>query len=231
MYKLDTKNIKKGMLFYLPFLLMGLLFFAVFGWLAFGGMITKAKLDGKIKATKIDTNCNTNSDGEYMCSPIYYYNVDGEEYECRVSFSSNIEVSGKQNMVYYDTKKPDSCVTDYTASPAWYMYLFSLFPLIFVFVGAKGIWGVKKKLDDIKKLSRYGKLIKGLKYTLEDTGISVNGVNIVAPAVDYTMSNGTVIHLIGDPRHDRKVLDEDGFVDLLIDEMNPDNYFIDFEIK
>ena len=37
--------------------------------------------------------------------------------------------------------------------------------------------------------------------------------------------------LRGDPRHDGKVYDEDGLVDLIIDESNPRNYFIDFEIN
>ena len=35
----------------------------------------------------------------------------------------------------------------------------------------------------------------------------------------------------GDARYDRKTFDSDGMVDLLIDENNPENYFIDFEIN
>lgn len=37
--------------------------------------------------------------------------------------------------------------------------------------------------------------------------------------------------MYGDARYDRKTFDSDGRVDLLIDENNPENYFIDFEIN
>lgn len=39
------------------------------------------------------------------------------------------------------------------------------------------------------------------------------------------------VKLKGDPRHDRKLIDTDGMVDLVIYESNPSNYFIDFEIN
>ena len=59
----------------------------------------------------------------------------------------------------------------------------------------------------------------------------VNNVPIKRPVIDYTLPSGTVIQLYGDPRHDRKTADADGLVDLIIDESNYENYFIDFEIN
>jgi hypothetical protein len=49
--------------------------------------------------------------------------------------------------------------------------------------------------------------------------------------VDYKLPNGSIITLQGDPRFDNKVSDSDGLVDIVIDENNTDNYFIDFEIN
>lgn len=66
---------------------------------------------------------------------------------------------------------------------------------------------------------------------MESTGMSINDVDILAPVIQYTLPNGDIILLKGDPRHDGKSTDGDGFVDLLIDENDPTNYFIDFEIK
>ena len=42
---------------------------------------------------------------------------------------------------------------------------------------------------------------------------------------------GTTIILYGDPRYDRKKGDEDDMIDLVIDEKNPDNYFLDYSIN
>ena len=64
---------------------------------------------------------------------------------------------------------------------------------------------------------------------METSGMRVNNVDILKPVVDYKLPNGTILQLTGDPRHDRKNQDADGMVDLIIDENNPDNYFIDFE--
>ena len=61
--------------------------------------------------------------------------------------------------------------------------------------------------------------------------MKVNDVSIQCPVVKYTLPSGETIELKGDPRHDRKLSDDDGMVDLVIDESNPENYFIDFEIN
>lgn len=81
------------------------------------------------------------------------------------------------------------------------------------------------------KLNWCGKLVKNLPYRLVDAGVAINNVQIKKPVVNYTLPDGKKIVLIGDARHDRKSFDADGMVDLIIDENNPDNYFIDFEIN
>ena len=90
---------------------------------------------------------------------------------------------------------------------------------------------ISKRVKAVQELNKKGKLVKNLPYRLEDTGMTVNNVRIQRPVVDYTLPSGSIIKLLGDPRHDKKSADSDGMVDLVIDENNPDNYFIDFEIN
>lgn len=230
MYDINLKNTKKGYLIGIILFLAGIFFLIIMSWMTFGDIIKKLSLDSSIVATRIDDNCRTNSEGDYFCSPIYYYEVDGFEYTCKVSYSSSSSVSSKQNKVYYDSKNPSDCVTDYTAKPQVYMYLFCLFPLIFVIVGMHQILKVNKKIKRAKYLAMHGTLIQRLPYTMEKTNITVDGSPLLAIAVDYTLPSGSKIHLVGDPRYDRKQFDNDGLVDLLIDLNDLDNYYIDFNI-
>ena len=106
-----------------------------------------------------------------------------------------------------------------------------LLPLAFVIIAIVNMHKISKRIKLINELNQKGKLIKNLPYHLEGTGMSVNNIQIQRPVIDYTLPSGSVIKLYGDPRHDRKYADADGMVDLVIDENNPDNYFIDFEIN
>ena len=110
------------------------------------------------------------------------------------------------------------------------MYLICLFPLIFVVVGFMQIRNVYKKVKRIKKLAKIGTLIQNLPYTMEPTNLSVNNGRLYAIGLDYTLPSGSVIHLTGDPRFDRREFDQDGYVDLLIDLNDISNYYIDFNI-
>ena len=83
----------------------------------------------------------------------------------------------------------------------------------------------------MKHLNQYGKLVKGIPYKLETTGMSVNDYPVLKPVVNYQLPNGQFVRLEGDPRHDFKESDSDGLVDMVIDEVNPEWYFIDFEIN
>lgn len=230
MYNINFKNTKKGYLFGSIFFAVGVLFFIIFSWLTFNGIVKKYSLDSSVVAKYIDQNCHRDSEGSSLCSPIYYYEVEGVEYTCKIGYSSSDTASESQNKVYYDSNNPSDCVTDYTAKPKLYMYLICLFPLIFVFLGIFQISKVNKKIKRMKHLAMHGTLIKNLPYTMERTNVNVNGNNLLAIAVNYTLPSGSVIHLVGDPRYDRQQADSDGLVDLLIDPNDPNNYYIDFNI-
>ncbi|MGE5456168.1 MAG: hypothetical protein ACM3O4_03590 [Ignavibacteriales bacterium] len=231
MYNIDYKNLRKEIYFGLPFILVGLLFFILLCFLTFSGLIKKMSMDKTVEAYKIDENGHYDSDGAYLYSPIFYYSVNGKEYECRINYSSSSGVNSKQKNVYYNSANPQDCVTDYTVKPEIFMYFLCLFPIIFILVGFIQVNKCIKQIKKIKDLNMHGKLIKNLPYELVNSNYSINNRNIRAIKVIYKLPNGVETELIGNPRFDGKMTDEDGFVDLLIDEQNPENYYIDFNIN
>ena len=231
MYDIDTSNVKKGIKFFLMFLLVGIFFLGILLAILIMNIINYKSLDSEIMSNHVEINTYKDSDGDTMYSPIYYYNIRGKEYKCSSQGGSSIMPSTKNRKVYFDSKNPTRCMTDYSRGNNKWILLFLLLPIVFIGTAVCNIIKVNKRIKLINDLNTTGKLVKNLPYRLENTGMSVNGIQIQKPVVDYTLPSGTTITLQGDPRHDKKVADKDGMVDLVIDEANPNNYFIDFEIN
>lgn len=231
MYDINTKNVKKGFTFYFIFLIVGLLMLIIFSFLLICNYVRLNKYDEKTISTRVVVDSYIDSDESIQYSPTYYYRVDGREYLCSSDSSSNIRPSNSNKFVYYDSKNPSNCITEYSKSDNNTLLLCMILPLIFIVIAVINIRKICRRLKLINELNKKGKLVKNLYYHLENTGLSVNDVEIQRPVVDYTLPTGRVVQLYGDPRHDRKAYDADGMVDLVIDENNPDHYFIDFEIN
>ena len=231
MYDIDTSNVKKGIKFFLMFLFAGVFLLGILLAILIMNIINYKSLDSEIVPNHIEINTYKDSDGDTMYSPIYYYNIRGKEYKCSSQGGSSIMPSTKNRKVYFDSKNPTRCMTDYSRGNNKLILLFLLLPIVFIGTAVYNIIKVNKRIKLINDLNTTGKLVKNLPYRLENTGMSVNGIQIQKPVVEYTLPSGTTITLQGDPRHDKKVADKDGMVDLVIDEANPNNYFIDFEIN
>lgn len=231
MYDIDTSNVKKGIKFFLIFLFVGVFFLGILLAILIVNIINYKSLDSEVMSSHVEINTYEDSDGGTMYSPTYYYSIRGKEYKCSSQGSSSIMPSTKNGKVYFDSKNPTRCMTQYSRGSNKWILLFLLLPIAFIGVAVYNIIKVNKRIKLINDLNDTGKLVKNLPYRLESTGMAVNGVQIQRPVVDYTLPSGTTITLQGDPRHDRKVADADGMVDLIIDEANPNNYFIDFEIN
>ena len=231
MYDINTKNVKKGKSFYFLFLFLGLLFLIIMGSVLISNYIKLHSLDSSTTSTSVIVNSYIDDEGATLYSPTYYYKVDGKQYSCPSNLSSSINPGTSNKIVYYDSKDHSNCMTKYSMSGNKFILLFMLLPLAFVIIAIVNMHKISKRIKLINELNQKGKLIKNLPYHLEGTGMSVNNIQIKRPVIDYTLPYGSVITLYGDPRHDRKFADADGMVDLVIDENNPDNYFIDFEIN
>lgn len=127
-----------------------------------------------------------------------------------------------------------------TVSPAEEKILFLtplLFDLPFLFISILLI-GIaiftKKKhkelLNKIDYLRFHGTLIKGLEYKVKNSNVEVNGNNIPILVVTYENKAGKTMSLESEPKYNGILNNEDGTVDLLIDENDYSNYYIDFEI-
>lgn len=231
MYDIDTKNVKKGKLFFSIFFFVGLLFLIIMCCFGIPVIVKYKSLDSSIISSRVEVNSYLNSENEFMYSPTYYYKVNETIYSCKSITSSNINPGTDNKTVYYDSKNPSDCITEYSLSILKVMVLFLILPISFIVCSVVGMIKTNRRVKKIMELNQKGKLVKNLPYRLVETGRIVNNVPIMMPVVDYVLPSGQTVMLKGDARHDRKTSDADGMVDLLIDESNPSNYFIDFEIN
>ena len=103
-------NDKKNILVYLCIALFGI----VGVYLTFFAGNTD-KYDSQVKAYRIYPNESSDSDS-VTYQPIYYFRVNGTEYECRAKTGSSSYPSDDKNTVYYDSSDPTNCKTEYEKS-------------------------------------------------------------------------------------------------------------------
>ena len=108
---MEKNNKKNNIIIYLCIIL----FAGVGVYLTFFAGNTK-KFDRRTEAFKIEVEEKYDSDEGTMYQPIYYYQVKGKEYECESKSSSSIYPNKKKNKVYYDSKNPTKCLTEYDKS-------------------------------------------------------------------------------------------------------------------
>lgn len=231
MYDINLKNVKKGRGFFFMFFFIGFMFLVIIGGIFVSTLIKINNLDSETISSRVDVKSHRDSEGSTMYSPVYYFRVNGIEYSCDSTSSSSINPGDKNKTVYYDSKDPSNCMTEFSKSNNALLLLPMLIPLLFIGIAVYNFIKIEKRIKAINELNQKGKLIKNLPYRLEATGMEVNNRKIMRIVIDYTLPSGSVVKLFGDPRHDGKSIDADGMVDLVIDENDPNNYFIDFEIN
>ena len=230
MYDINTKVIKKGYKLFGIFLAAGILFFGIFIFIIISNKNKKNNMDASVMSYDMMVLESYSDEGNILYSPVYYYKVDGREFSCPSNSSSSIKPSGNK-LVYYDTKNPSNCISEYSMGTNKILIFFMIVPILFIVIAILQMRKINKRVKLVNDLNEKGKLVKGLPYSLEDTGTVVNGNRVQRLVVNYTLSSGVTVTLKGDPRYDYKTADADGLVDIIIDENNPDNYFIDFEIN
>lgn len=231
MFDINTKNVKKGKNVFYIFLAAGLLFLLVMGGILVYNYIKFNKLDSIVLSERVEIKSDINDEGNIMYSPVYHYSVNKVSYTCESNDYSTHYPGTENKNVHYDSKNPSNCMSEYSKSGNYILLAFMILPMMFIVIAIINIIKINKRVKKILELNTRGKLIKNLPYILENTGIVINGVPIQRPVVEYTLPSGAQVTLYGDPRNDKKLYDDDCMVDLLIDENNPDNYYIDFEIN
>ena len=104
-------NKKNAWLLYLSIVLFG----GIGIYCTFFSSNTK-KYDSQTEAYRIEENESRDSEGTTTYTPTYYFKVNGKEYKCESNTGSSARPKDSKNKVYYDSKNPNHCLTEYGAS-------------------------------------------------------------------------------------------------------------------
>ncbi len=115
-------KVKQGLLI----ILVGALFVGAGVFILMRNENKLKNLDGVTKAKDINENCEVehDTDGDKtICHPIYTFEVEGNTYECKSENAGGSSVNTAKNKVFYDTKDPENCMTEFEKSSGWLLYV------------------------------------------------------------------------------------------------------------
>lgn len=232
MYDISTKNLKKGILNHLGFFIGGMFFVVIIFWDPVVKYVKHLSMDSKTIGTRVELPNEGRVNEDQYFNALYYYKVDNHEYSCyKMETYSSTKHYDSNATIEYNSKNPSKCMVGYEKQGIFALLLFSSLPLVFIIVSTIKMIKLNNRIKLIKQLNKNGKLIKDLPYELEYSNVKINGKKMYRPVINYQLSSGSVIQLKGDLRYDCKLSGDDEFVDLVIDENNPNNFFIDYDIN
>lgn len=232
MYNIDYSNIKKEKSFFNVFLFAGIWFFLLIILFIFLFAHHEKAYTKSVPSTKTEIITYTNDNGDKMYSRAYEYNVDGESYVCRSNMKTSKKPDTNSTDIYYKEDDPSNCYIKEQLSVLLLIpfFILLLISIIFATIGLVGVKKYNKKIKIIKYLSSNGKLIKGIPYTAIESNVTINNKTLKKIKITYTTKTGETRVLYSEPIYN-KYVPEEGLADLLIDEENPQNYFIDLNIE
>ncbi len=230
MRKLNYNSLFKQLRFNILFFLLSIMFFIILIMIVFDAQIKRDYFYETIDNAVVDFNCHSIESID-KCNPAFTFNYNSVRYVCVSETVSRDDLKTNHTSVYFNGENPMECITEYDKEVPLEGYLFMLVPIISMLTSLLFIIIVIIKIFKFRKLAKYGTLIKDLKYKMVPSNIVNKGRRLMSIYVIYEPKIGEAIHCVGEPRYDGKELDEDGFVDLLIDLKHPKNFYIGFDIK
>ena len=186
--------------------------------------------DSNIMSSSVEIE-SYESDDTTKYTPIYHYIVDGVEYKCESEGSSNAGASEENKLVYYNSKNPSDCMSSYTIKTYKLLFGGALVFLVATVILVIKIINIKNRMKKINSLLEYGTIIKNLPFEIETLGATNNRRDIYRIIVTCKLSDGSTRTFKSNDRYDGDEYTKHATVDLLIDENNTDNYYIDYEIN
>lgn len=185
---------------------------------------TKTNSDMHTTATRVEINSHRSSDGHMMYSPVFFYNVNGKEYSCSTGSSSDLKPNIDNNKIYYKSQNPDFCISEYDFIRtcifvgiffiiAFLLFIIGLYVLVYTIIGN----------TKYKNLIKHGQLIKNIPCRILPSNVTLNdkqGYIIELEYQELKLKSGIKFDI--DTSRNT--------ADLLIDPLNPKNYFIGFDI-
>lgn len=165
-----------------------------------------------------------------MYKKVYYFDADNRQFSCLDS----VVINNKNNQIdkktiYYNFEDPNVCTTNIIKKTNLIVYIFIILLCIPMFIGLIGMIKINKKLNKIKMLSKCGKLVKNLQYEVVEMK-KKNGNILYKAKTKYKVKNQVLI-LYSESIYDKKLFKEYPTIDLLINENDVNDYYLDFNIQ
>ena len=211
-------------------LLANIIFILSFFGIGIITLINKHSTDLSILSSKVLVETSS-SRGSTLYTPVYYYNVDGVEHACKSHLSSSIIPPEKQVKIYYSSNNHSKCISEYEYSLSKELFpIYLKLILLTTFIGSLFYIHAYRQSKIVEKLAQNGKLIKNLFCSVIVLPMGIRGkgqAHIIR--LRYKTDDDRFLMLNSEIKYGYDYKGKDK-ADLLIDPLNPKNYFIDFNI-
>ncbi len=230
MYDINDRQSGPGIAILIFVFSIGLMASFSFVYLFYNTIKMPSEYDANTVSIGVTLEKEYNDEGEEMMRQIFTYVVDGKEYTCR-GWAANYELQAKNDIVYYQSNNPSNCKIKEPQIVHTFFWIMMIVPILVMAFPVCIFIKNHKRLKPARELNKKGKLVKNIPCHIVPSEFTINGDKIPCLVVDYILPNGMTVTLRGTPRFDFEVSDDGNYIDLLIDEDNPTNYIIDYNIN
>lgn len=226
MYSIDN-ILKTNKLMYKIIFIFNLVFILLFSIFALKDIINVSSIYNRKVKSNISEYIPTDNN---MYKKVYYFDADNRQFSCLDSVvinSKNNQIDKKT--IYYNFEDPNVCTTNIIKKTNLIVYMFIISLCIPLLIGLIGMIKINKKINKIKMLSKCGKLVKNLQYEVVETK-KRNGNILYKAKTKYKFKNQVLI-LYSESIYDKKLFKEYPTIDLLINENDVNDYYLDFNIQ
>lgn len=226
MYSIDN-ILKTNKLMYKIIFIFSLAFILLFSIFALKDIINVSSIYNRKVKSNISEYIPTDNN---MYKKVYYFDADNRQFSCLDS----VVINKKNNQIdkktiYYNFEDPNVCTTNIIKKTNLIVYMFIISLCIPLLIGLIGMIKINKKLNKIKMLSKCGKLVKNLQYEVVE--IKKKNGNILYKAKTKYKFKNQVLILYSESIYDKKLFKEYPTIDLLINENDVNDYYLDFNIQ
>lgn len=226
MYSIDN-ILKTNKLMYKIIFIFSLVFILFFSIIGLKDIINVSSTYNRKVKSNISEYIPTDNN---MYKKVYYFDADNRQFSCLDS----VVINNKNNQIdkktiYYNFEDPNVCTTNIIKKTNLIVYIFIILLCIPLLIGLIGMIKINKKLNKIKMLSKCGKLVKNLQYEVVEMK-KKNGNILYKAKTKYKVKNQVLI-LYSESIYDKKLFKEYPTIDLLINENDVNDYYLDFNIQ
>lgn len=226
MYSIDN-ILKTNKLMYKIIFIFSLAFILFFSIIGLKDIINVSSIYNRKVKSNISEYIPTDNN---MYKKVYYFDADNRQFSCLDS----VVINNKNNQIdkktiYYNFEDPNVCTTNIIKKTNLIVYIFIILLCIPLLIGLIGMIKINKKINKIKMLSKCGKLVKNLQYEVVEMK-KKNGNILYKAKTKYKVKNQVLI-LYSESIYDKKLFKEYPTIDLLINENDVNDYYLDFNIQ